>query len=484
MNRDEWLFGLVPVVLLTGCNPDHGGRGLPGGGGNIGGAAAAVLMPLGDDPHATGLFAPWVWTQTMVGRHLGADGSIPGDADIGKSVFAAYEGEVVIAGDYGGWGGVVALRCVARPNQPFLLPGGATAKVVYVLIGHVAPTVKVGDRVTAGQPIAAVEPLLPGVASSGPHAHVEVIKGDSVDSGAVSLPGPGYADDPVVVDSRVDPVEFFRINRRPLEQEARTLKAFSSPVRSVVIVNDDTAFVSDAGVNGGALGGLWRLNYVTGDANKVADFFLPGHVAYDPARDEVLLAVAGEGRLVAVELSNNHAIRNLETGLNQPASIAIDSSQSRYVYTTNDHEVRALPFAGGPSMRIAGTGTGGSSGDGGDPLQADLVLPTDVAVANGVVYFCDGGQRVRYIQGGVIRTLLTDVSPTGLEFGGNDLWLTSGHQVLQDIDGTLYSRVGHAQEAGTRDGVLHQVLMDAPRDLSIRNGVTLIATDDRVLIIR
>ena len=56
---------------------------------------------------------------------------------------------------------------------------------------------------------------------------------------------------------------------------------------------------------------------------------------------------------------------------------------------------------------IAGNGTGGSSGDGGDPLNAELHDPEGVAAdARGNVYIADTYNcRVREVSGGIIRTI-------------------------------------------------------------------------------
>lgn len=468
----------------SGGGTGTGGSTGSGSGGNMGGAAATVLFPVAD-PFAVSLPAPWTTTQGKVASHLGWDVSIPGDADVGEPVLAAYSGKVVIASSFPGWGGVTVLRCVALPNQPFRLPDGTTTAVVYVLVGHCAPLVQVGDLVTAGQPIATVEPLLPGVSSSGPHVHLEVLRGDAVDSGAASLPGPGYSSDVAVACSRVDPEQFFQLNGRPAKQEAKTVKVFPTPVMSVVIVDNDTAFVSERGLISGPLGGVWRLDYRTGAARKVADFFLAGFLTYDPTRDEVVLAVQGEGRVVAIELRNNETVRDLVTGLNQPSGVAVDHVNQRYVVSTNDHNLIAVPFAGGPFQTLAGNNSPGHSGDGGDPLQASLLFPGDLAVVNGVLYFADAGRHVRYIQNGVIDTLLGDVHPVGLDFSpAGRLWLALNRsQVVEDVDGVLYSRIGHPNQAGRRDGLLNEALLDQPRDVSVKSNAMLITADDRVVLV-
>lgn len=84
--------------------------------------------------------------------------------------------------------------------------------------------------------------------------------------------------------------------------------------------------------------------------------------------------------------------------LNYPRELAVDSADAVYITDANNHRVRKITPDGKIST-VAGTGTGGFSGDGGPATAARLNLPLGVAVdSTGVVYIADYyNHRVRKI---------------------------------------------------------------------------------------
>ena len=103
-----------------------------------------------------------------------------------------------------------------------------------------------------------------------------------------------------------------------------------------------------------------------------------------------------------------------------------------------EQQVKVIPAGGGPIAPFAGTGTAGTSGDGGPALLANIVAPDGVAVdAMGRVFFTNsqflgflcgtptGTESVRYVDtSGIIHTFVSTlpVSPPlfvtyGLHFG-------------------------------------------------------------------
>ncbi len=64
-------------------------------------------------------------------------------------------------------------------------------------------------------------------------------------------------------------------------------------------------------------------------------------------------------------------------------------------------------MSGGVITTVAGTGTAGSAGDGGQATSAQLNYPSGVAVdAQGNLYIVDYiNQRIRKVSGGVITTV-------------------------------------------------------------------------------
>ncbi|MCB4792555.1 MAG: carboxypeptidase regulatory-like domain-containing protein [Elusimicrobia bacterium] len=84
--------------------------------------------------------------------------------------------------------------------------------------------------------------------------------------------------------------------------------------------------------------------------------------------------------------------------LNAPEGIGVDASANVYIADYGNHRIRKVT-AGGIIMTIAGTGTAGYSGDGGNAALAQLNSPRGVAVdASGNVYVADNGNhRIRKV---------------------------------------------------------------------------------------
>jgi uncharacterized protein (TIGR03437 family) len=103
--------------------------------------------------------------------------------------------------------------------------------------------------------------------------------------------------------------------------------------------------------------------------------------------------------------------------LNNPQSVAVDSSGNFYFSDTANNVVRKVTASGNIST-IAGNGTAGFGGDGGSPTAAQLNRPRGVAVdSSGNIYIADSGNaRVRKISGGSIATVAGNGTPG---FGGD-----------------------------------------------------------------
>ena len=92
---------------------------------------------------------------------------------------------------------------------------------------------------------------------------------------------------------------------------------------------------------------------------------------------------------------------------NLPTSLAVDASGNLFIADNKNNRIRKVT-PGGTISTVAGKGTAGFSGDGGPALNAELNLPTSVAVAaSGALYIVDSGNdRVRKVSpGGVISTV-------------------------------------------------------------------------------
>jgi sugar lactone lactonase YvrE len=112
-------------------------------------------------------------------------------------------------------------------------------------------------------------------------------------------------------------------------------------------------------------------------------------------------------------------IRTIGTGLAQPRTAAVAANGDVYITDTYHHQIRRLDRVG-VMTTIAGDGYAGSSGDGGQAVEASLDTPHGVAVDNrGHVFIADSpNHRVRMVDltTGIIRT----VAGTGQEgFSGD-----------------------------------------------------------------
>ena len=77
-----------------------------------------------------------------------------------------------------------------------------------------------------------------------------------------------------------------------------------------------------------------------------------------------------------------------------PEDLAVAANGDIYVADTGNHAIRKVSFATGLITTVAGTGSPGSSGDGGPATSAKLKSPSGVSLAaNGDVYIADTSNR-------------------------------------------------------------------------------------------
>ena len=126
--------------------------------------------------------------------------------------------------------------------------------------------------------------------------------------------------------------------------------------------------------------------------------------------------------------------------LNHPRGIAVDSQGKVYFADENNQRVREVN--GGLITTIAGTGTAGYSGDGGQATSAQLHNPIGVAVdSQGNVYVADTlGNRVRKVSGGIISTVAGTGTAGYTGDGGQatSAQLNNPYGVAVDSQGNVY----------------------------------------------
>jgi trimeric autotransporter adhesin len=124
-----------------------------------------------------------------------------------------------------------------------------------------------------------------------------------------------------------------------------------------------------------------------------------------------------------------------------PYEIATDNAGNVYICDRYNHRVRKVDGSG-IITTIAGTGTGGFSGDGGAATSADLYYPSSVHVdAFGNIFIADQfNHRIRKITGGIISTVVGDGTPGSAGDGGpaTSAQLNNPHGIFVDNSGNLY----------------------------------------------
>ena len=130
--------------------------------------------------------------------------------------------------------------------------------------------------------------------------------------------------------------------------------------------------------------------------------------------------------------------------LYQPIGVTVTSDGTLYIADAFNHRIRKVDATTGIITTVAGTGTGGFSGDGGPATAAQLNYPTGVAVAsNGTMYIADwNNHRVRKVAS---DGTITTVAGTGTGgYSGDDgqadaAQLNNPYGVLVTADGnTVY----------------------------------------------
>ena len=145
-----------------------------------------------------------------------------------------------------------------------------------------------------------------------------------------------------------------------------------------------------------------------------------------------------------------------------PVATAVDAKGNVYIADSVNHRVRMI--SNGTISTVAGSGTPGYSGDGGQATLADLDYPSGVAVdKSGNLYISDMKNQVirKVTSTGIISTYAGNQA-LGFGFGTDNIAATSGQLynplgLAVDSAGNLYIADSHAGAAPNTLGLIRKV---------------------------
>ncbi len=144
-----------------------------------------------------------------------------------------------------------------------------------------------------------------------------------------------------------------------------------------------------------------------------------------------------------------------------PTGVAVDSSGNLYIVDSSNSAIRKVT-TGGVITNVAGNGTSGYSGDGGQATAAELSYPTTVTVdASGNLYIVDNGNEIirKVSTGGVITTIAGTHNSYGSSGDGGPATsarLAAPYGVAVDSSGDIFiSDASYRVREVTPDGTIH-----------------------------
>jgi DNA-binding beta-propeller fold protein YncE len=183
----------------------------------------------------------------------------------------------------------------------------------------------------------------------------------------------------------------------------------------------------------------------------------PHSIAVDPTRPRLLICDTGNHRIRQLDLTTGRIDTYAGTGtreatpdgapvthtpLNGPRTIACAADGTLYVALREGNAIYRIDAASSTLDHVAGTGSQGYTGDGGDARAATLAGPKGLALSRDALYVADTENHVvRLIDlgSGVIRTVLgTGVPGDGPEPDPLRCALRRPHGLLVDGRGVLY----------------------------------------------
>ena len=178
----------------------------------------------------------------------------------------------------------------------------------------------------------------------------------------------------------------------------------------------------------------YRLRKIVVIVSSAAIMFAPG--AFAVSGEDTITTIAGTGE---AGFSGDGG-KAISAQLNFPLGVAVDSAGNLYVADTSSNRIRKVTPAG-VITTVAGTGAAGFSGDGGQATSAQLDSPRGIAVDSaGSLYITDTyNRRIRKV---TPTGVITTVAGTGtIGFSGDGGQATSA--TLNDPFGVAVDSAGN-----------------------------------------
>jgi trimeric autotransporter adhesin len=158
--------------------------------------------------------------------------------------------------------------------------------------------------------------------------------------------------------------------------------------------------------------------------------------------------------------------------VNRAFGVAVDTSGNIYIADTYNNRIRLVTKSTGIITTVAGDGTQGFGGDGGLATSAQLYFPYGIAVdASGNIYIADYNNRIRVVTRGT--GIITTVAGDGTEGYSGDggqatsTGLTKPSLIAVDTSGNIYiadSYSGRVRMVTKSTGIITTVVGDGTRE--------------------
>ena len=238
-----------------------------------------------------------------------------------------------------------------------------------------------------------------------------------------------------------------------------------------------TGAAAFSGDGGPALGA--GLNFVHG----VAVLPQGGYLVADTLNNRIRL-VSAAGAITTVAGDGRAGFGGdggpaLQASINNPRGVSALPDGGFLIPDTNNHRIRRV-WPDGHISTVAGTGTAGFSGDGGQATGAELQFPFGVsATAEGGFLIADGATRVRRVSARGIITTVAGNGVTGFAGDGGPplaAELNGIHNVEALADGFLVADTGNNRVRLVRAGTIATVAGNGAADYAGEGGPAVSAS--------